>query len=874
MDTTPTTPAIAASGDKKKARRGKRGGQAANASAASTSAETGDDVVMFLDRVGDSAAPLVQAEAQAEEAAAPKDDKKRRRGKRAGVSKKEVKDVAAKEVIDNDEVYASIAVNEEDLEENTPEEETNTSNAPKPAPYNHLAASRATYRDSDVLLPHRDPSLPDQPELGRLDPDAQVYFVSIEKMLDDNDFETDEDRLLFVQNVYKEVGQNDIKLAADPDASRVLEKLIRLSSDVQVRRLMRSFQGMFSELFRHRFASHVAQTLMSLVADIVEREQMHGPAPEPVDEDDDNETDAKPNNEDGPLPSMESLFTSMCEELSNQWIHLMSDPWGSHLVRAILNVASGEILVSPKTTSLRSKKSQKYNAKTNLSGTTPVGPAAKTTDRKTAGGAAPKRRKIPVSFGTVLETVTGDMLANLGEYEVRGFAGNAVANPVLQILVAVKPAGQTLISQMVNFDADKGYAFFGGLITDTVGSHLVEKVLANASPKDFHAIYMHHFKDNLQSLCNHHVANFVVQHLIQNTRNGTQLDVLVNEILGNDGTGIEKLFFRNRQGVIVQLLSASVRHNSSQPALTTSFLSAFHTTTPTSLKQITPLVLYQQTLQDYTSHPSTKFDYFGAQMMEHLLHFAEPHSSLFINSFLSLSESETLTWVTSPLGSRVWEHVFKSPGLNLGAAKKLLHRLHPNYAKYACDRFGSYVVDAAWSKADLDAKQRIAEELALSRAQLEASFTGKFVWKNCRVEAFRKEGREVWVEKVQGVERKREMFKEFMEEEEEVVVDEGKGKEEEKVAKEEVGLWSTDKYDGEMAVLGFDAKKKGKKSGGGGMVLDEEEEEEVPKKRKRVVEAVESGEGQDDGMEDVLQALAATTKAGGKGEKKKKAKKV
>ncbi|KAJ3083136.1 Nucleolar protein 9 [Rhizoclosmatium hyalinum] len=560
-------------------RRGKRGGAAVKRSTDALEEKT--EILFTLDRSGASPEqnqlepepepepePLNSEQQSTEKEKEKEKEKKKRRGKRGGAAAKEKE----KKSDDNDEAYASINVVQDDspqLEDGV-DEGAQVSKDDKwaarmerkkkyaeagitdPNAYDHIAATHGTYRDSDKLLPHRDPNLPDQPELGRVDPDVQVYFMSVEKMLDEQEFETDEDRILFVQNVYREVGANDVKLAADSECSRVLEKLIRLSSDVQVRRLMRSFTGMYSELFRHRFASHVAQTLLSLVADIVEREQIHGPAPEPEDED---PVEGAPDL--GPLPSMESLFTSLCDELSNQWTSLMSDPWGSHLVRAALNVASGESLLPPKSSSLRSKKSTKYNAKNNNAA--PAGPAAKTADRKTAAGIS-KKRKVPPSFQQVLESISQSVLDSLSEYEIRSFAGHAVANPVLQILVSIKPAGQGLIRSIMEIDSDKGYAFMGSLITDTVGSHLVEKILVNASPKDFHTLYTRHFKGNLTSLASHPIANFVIQHLIQNTRNGLQLRVLMDELLGPDGTGMEKLFFRNRQGVVIKILEACVRH--------------------------------------------------------------------------------------------------------------------------------------------------------------------------------------------------------------------------------------------------------------------------------------------------------------------------
>ncbi|KAJ3405152.1 Nucleolar protein 9 [Chytriomyces hyalinus] len=965
---------------KKKPRRGKRGGAAVKANAATT--EASDAVAVKVE----AALPVtVKAEVKTETAVETNDQpighaqaeettdhadhdtsaagasnsnanaKKPRRGKRGGNAKKE-KEVAALSAQAEEEYPAFDVIEDSTAAVEGEAEEGNEDAAAKLARkleqksrYTHAQdengndeqfsrrAPGSTYKDSDKPLPHRDPSLPDQPELGRVDPDVQEYFISIEKMLDENDFEADEDRVLFIQNVYREVGANDVKLAADSDCSRVLEKLIRLSTDVQVRRLMRSFNGMFSELFRHRFASHVTQTLLSLVADIVEREQIHGLAPE-TDEDASDETVVEAQ---GPLPSMEELFTSMCEELSNQWIQLMTDPWGSHLVRAVLNVASGDALVSASSTSMRSKKSQKYNAKNNMTG--PAGPSQKTQDRK--GGAGNKKRKVPQSFGGVLEGITQNVLQNMKEYEIRTFCAHAVANPVLQILVAIKPSGQELINSIIEVDADNNYAFMDSLIMDTVGSHLCEKILANATPVAFHSLYTRHFKGKLASLCSHHVANFVVQHLIANTRNGTQLRVLLEEILGEEGTGVEKLFFRNRAGVVTKILEACVKHNACQKPVLESFISAFHANTPEQLKSMTQLVMHQQTYEDFETAPRKDFDYHGAIMVEHLLQFSEEHAKIFVDSFMNIPSNVTYSWLTTPLGSRIYEKVLRCPATPLKAKKKLLHILDSNYAVMAADKYGRYVVDEYWTVADIEAKERIAEELSRSKAMLEASFTGKFILKNCRIEAFRREGREAWAEKVTGVDRKREMFKEF----EDVVVPaedaaaaedgEGAGGDHsaaDRIAAQENSLWTSTNYNDTMAALGFrqsanapksktekkikakatgddaeleDAEKllmnddavKGKKKKRGGDDIDELFKQGAKKARGQLDEAEEPTASlsaaameidlapidshskstkkksqTDDGIDSVLQALAATgkgSKGGSSGDKKPKEKK-
>jgi nucleolar protein 9 len=86
----------------------------------------------------------------------------------------------------------------------------------------------------------------------------------------------------------------------------VLEKLLKISSDFELRVFMDRLTGRYAELFTHRFASHVCQTLLTLSADIVEREARGESIPGPNEE-------AEKGSDVGVLLSMEQLVLSLCK---------------------------------------------------------------------------------------------------------------------------------------------------------------------------------------------------------------------------------------------------------------------------------------------------------------------------------------------------------------------------------------------------------------------------------------------------------------------------------------------------------------------------------------------------------------------------------
>lgn len=75
-----------------------------------------------------------------------------------------------------------------------------------------------------------------QCQFGIPDSDSRSYFKGIEEMLVKTDqFDSREDQEMFLENVYNEVNGKELMLATDFDTSRILERLLRQSTDFQVR---------------------------------------------------------------------------------------------------------------------------------------------------------------------------------------------------------------------------------------------------------------------------------------------------------------------------------------------------------------------------------------------------------------------------------------------------------------------------------------------------------------------------------------------------------------------------------------------------------------------------------------------------------------
>lgn len=81
------------------------------------------------------------------------------------------------------------------------------------------------------------------PFYGLLGEDEQEYFKKADAMLELNQFADPEERNLFLGNVYKEARGKELKIANSQSCSRLMERLILLSTPDQLKSLFQKFSG-------------------------------------------------------------------------------------------------------------------------------------------------------------------------------------------------------------------------------------------------------------------------------------------------------------------------------------------------------------------------------------------------------------------------------------------------------------------------------------------------------------------------------------------------------------------------------------------------------------------------------------------------------
>ncbi|KAK8140173.1 pumilio-family RNA binding repeat domain-containing protein [Apiospora sp. TS-2023a] len=344
----------------------------------------------------------------------------------------------------------------------------------------------------------------EQPEkefFGMLTDEEQEYFRSVDEVLDVDEFPSQEDRDIYLSNVFIEAQGKELKLACSQSCSRLLERLILMSNTRQKKKLFEQFATHFLNLLQHRFASHCCETLFVQSAPVVTREL--------TGERDDQPTES----DEQPLPLMEELFLLSLDELEGHFSYLLTDRFASHSIRVLLMILSGRPLEQSSTKSLmHSRRKEKI--------TVPWTSNSTGDNNETA-----EARAVPAVFTLAAKKIISDSTAGMDSTALRVLATHPTGNPVLQLLleldIALNPkidgeGGQTTLLWQLLPDAptslkdEKSPAndFVNAMLYDPVGSRLLETLVTHCPGKVFKAMWRTNLGPRIQSIVRNDIASY------------------------------------------------------------------------------------------------------------------------------------------------------------------------------------------------------------------------------------------------------------------------------------------------------------------------------------------------------------------------------
>ncbi|KAF8556263.1 ARM repeat-containing protein [Imleria badia] len=585
---------------------------------------------------------------------------------------------------------------------------------------------------------------------GYVDPEVKAYFRTVDEQIqswqedriqpvdEDGDLDPNEAKRVFFVAALGEMSGKEKQLATDPDCSVILERMAYSMDDFVLRVLIDRLGGSFEALFKHRFASHVCQTLLSVASDTISREVK------------DIFPDVPASEDSGELRTLTRLVLDLCEEVGPSFNALIMDPFASHVLRSLLLLLCPTVLPEDSARkSVRSKKSMSWKAKQGHM------KSVFSNDKESYSSSD----RVPGSFHDATNQFLRILRDGLDANEVRALAANKVASPLLQLVLEVEAdhgsasfpdslMDRVLVGMIKAYHEDSTVSiepsdYLVTLLRDPTSSHLLETLVLRCPEQVFNILWSVYFEGKLARLALHPVANFVVAKAVER-HDSKQLGDTLEELKLSWSKLISKT------GVLRALIDRSRSLGTHQQGVCEAVFTAVEISSSDSRDNLVPCLLFLKSLEecqisaseaipdtDHKKHgrkgqadnqrePKIQ----GALILQSLLKLDEPHCSIVVDSISSLSIEDVVRIAHNATSSRVLDVLFESPTVSFKAKRRFVMSLIGHYHSLVDDRIGSRIGDRCWAFADTYLREKIARSLIPFEQFLTASFYGKFFARN------------------------------------------------------------------------------------------------------------------------------------------------
>lgn len=544
---------------------------------------------------------------------------------------------------------------------------------------------------------------------GLLTEEEMEYYANVNNKITANDFESDEDRSRFIEAVYRESAGKEIKVASSQSCSRYLEKVIQLSSAIQLKTLFQAFLQDLSYLVQHRFGSHCCETLFTEAAKYVDPKQKRVSKEE---------------------QSLEDLYLEAADALKPNVGYLLTERFASHTVRVLLLVLSGQPLEDTSAKEMLASRKKEH-----IELTRPPEQSSQFV------------RKVPASFHEALQEFVRSAVAAIDSTYLRALATHPTGNPMLQLLLRLELSDDSMSKVVLqklipdqNFEPDSDSSkFISSLVYDATGAYLVETLVRYLPGKLFKKMYKNLFRDRIGKLAKNEIASYIAISIFERVGKDDLLhagEAMLPELSG--------LVERNRLAVVRSLIDRCALRAVSLEKFGVEMKAIFGT----DAASILPEILKKRESEKTGKKDNTDSDKFYADIQGSLL-----AQSMLRNKDLCVMIQDSLLaqptdilkqMANNPTASRVIQVALKSEA----SPGKFLRQFVPQFfdmiSELALDPSGSHVVDALWTATSGShfLKERIASTLQDNESKLRESQYGRNVWKNWSMDLFQRRPRE------------------------------------------------------------------------------------------------------------------------------------
>ncbi|EGG03657.1 uncharacterized protein MELLADRAFT_117295 [Melampsora larici-populina 98AG31] len=612
-------------------------------------------------------------------------------------------------------------------------------------------------KQNQITAPDKPPAPETEPQFPEPSPDLKAYWRDIDDKIQElerlgagsthctdllqevGEEDEEDERNLLLRSALEELSGHELSLAADPETSVILERLIYSMDDFAKRVLADRFMVHFLDLISHRHASHVVQTLLALSAPVLAREA-HG-KPE---QSNSNEAD----HDHGDLPAMYLLLAQACEDVMPNIQSLSEHPTAAHVLLTLFLLVSGKPVSAEHA---RSRKSAKWRSKQGHLRS--VFHRDQADEKDISDGVSPVPAPLH-KMGTKLYNTIKSTWCQAPGVGTRNAACNPATNALLQVLVglefdkgeAEKPGSMVdnLLDGLITSQGPQTRSeFVETCLRDTTASHVMECVISRLSPSYFSQFYSTYFLHRMGMLSNHPVTNFLTAKVVSRLDSDQFLPALQEcvpkmiDCIDNYRTGVlqalvsrsKNLGLTEQREVIQSLLRAfGVTEDTEKPYIFPCLISLMrldYFRKTTAFQQIEKSLKSSETDTNDMKLPDSNMQ--GSLLLQGILQLAVPDlMTSIVNSLMLLPLSVTMSFSRDTIASRALDSILNSPTISPAPRRQFISRFIGHYHRLADDRVGSRIADLCWAVADVFTKEKIASSLVDQQNALQQSAYGHY----------------------------------------------------------------------------------------------------------------------------------------------------
>eukprot|EP00163_Fabomonas_tropica_P025121 TRINITY_DN432_c0_g2_i1.p1 TRINITY_DN432_c0_g2~~TRINITY_DN432_c0_g2_i1.p1 ORF type:complete len:747 (-),score=219.58 TRINITY_DN432_c0_g2_i1:1458-3698(-) len=588
---------------------------------------------------------------------------------------------------------------------------------------------------------------------GRMDREVLGYYQRIEKMLNANQFEDEEARDSFLENVWAEVLPKKKQICNNVYCSKVIELLVDASRPLHLRQFLFSFTAEeLSDFFYSRYASHVIERIL-VRAPVIVKEEMKGiieaPLVKKADGDEAGGDDAAEDDmEVDQAPALTQQILDICKGFKGYWVDISWDGYAHHVLKTFCLVLGGLSASggAGKQTNMQRKK------------------------KKSGGGGGPppityERLPTPPEFATALASIFQELVADLNGKQMWKSISGGCTGPVLAAAIhgSIQPHSDDFIASVLQVaddssteqcavDSEPVKQRVQLMMTHKIGSLILEQVFSNASPTLFDQLFLHHFRGSAEFYVNHTVSNFVTQRIIHNLTHAAQVGLVMGEI----GDQIGNLLNTGKGQVVLEMAKACRQHKNNEKEFCRLLLKGI-LSQDSAMKDCSQILITWGSAAPQVEGAFPKFSPVGCMLFAEIANFSAGSNTVFVESFVNRQSPERVVAAArDPNGSRAVDAILvgtATPQIKQKFIKKCKGRL----VDLACDKWGSRVIEKIYQTAALKRKEWIATELLASETRLLNSFYGKFAHRACKLDQFKRK-KDQWLSEESTVQTVKDKF--------------------------------------------------------------------------------------------------------------------